>query len=243
MNILDTFKKNLQGVWKETACCRHDSAKPAANCCRRADTPPEDIPYCCRIEYFRTNEIIHWMQRRDTNESTSNASALLAEVQKNDNERVHRIRSTEITEYLIVFAILLDLGYGQYISVFVRSGIKDERLDNIPPSYIEALREDLDRRNVQDAPLVVEEFQHRLFLYRPSPFYSIESTAHRFHDSKHGRWIMPFCRRARINTKGGTAEVWQVSIREFLVPDSLKSKIRLAEYEDPEYGKVCGFPS
>ncbi|OTA58295.1 hypothetical protein K449DRAFT_397906 [Hypoxylon sp. EC38] len=205
---LTIFHQKLKTEWKSTAWCGR--------------------------EYYRSNEIIKWMLRKGTDELTTNAGLLLTEVYQS----LHLPQSWKISNgedrCLIVFAILLELGYGQLIDVFQRSGTIDKKLPISDISNTELLEKDLRKWGIRDTEGFWESFKERMWSYHPCPLSL--GMRNMFSDPDRGRWIMPFCKRQRINMKGGTAQVWEVVVQESQVPHSLALAAGRSVYTDSEYG-------
>ncbi|KAI0128203.1 hypothetical protein F4776DRAFT_199282 [Hypoxylon sp. NC0597] len=195
----------------------------------------------CGREYYRTEDIVKWMRRTDTNGPANNAGLLLTEAYKQypHKNHVHNPTSEDITKEdhrcLIVFAILLEIGYGYLIHIFLRHNITDIKLPELPDT--ERLKESLIRGEVKDIAEFWEAFKKKMWLYYPCPLrLGMQST---FLDAD-GRWIMPFCKRQRINLKGGTAQVWEVVVPEPLVHEGLAKVVR-KPYLDEEHGMCYTF--
>ncbi|KAI2619905.1 hypothetical protein GGR54DRAFT_639670 [Hypoxylon sp. NC1633] len=192
---------------------------------------------CCGREFYRTAEIVRWMLHTDTNEPTSNAGMLLDEVYQ---DSLHRPRSKDISNEdrrcLVVFAILLELGFGHLVEHFQRYDIIDKKLPMRDIPGIEPLKKHI--RGVGPAEFW-KQFQERMWLYYSCPLeLGMRNT---FLDPDRGRWIMPFCKRQPINSKGGTAQVWEVAVQESLVPLKLALAIGLSKFKDDEHGTCYTF--
>lgn len=211
--ISDIFNHKLQNEWKLKACCGR--------------------------EYYLTGEIVKWMRRNDTNMQTINAGLLIAEAY--EGNYVHYPSSATIANgedrCLVVFAILLELRYGHLIDDFRRYSITDKRLPVRVVSEIEPLLSYLKKKEqIQDKLEFWDRFQERMWLYCPCSLeLGMRST---FLDPVHGRWIMPFCERQRINMKGGTAQVWEVAVQESLVSLKLAAAVGRSKYKDATRGTV-----
>ncbi|KAI1209587.1 uncharacterized protein F4807DRAFT_97731 [Annulohypoxylon truncatum] len=215
LTTLDIFHRNLATQWKFKA-------------------------YCGR-EYYRTPEIVKWMLRRDTAEPATNVGLLLTEVY-HQSASIHHPTSGRICDEgdrcLIVFAILLELHYGCLIDVFQRYKIIDRRLP-VREIYTNLLENDLRKRGIQNTKNFWQRFLEKMWMYYPCPLeLGMRDT---FLDPGRGRWIMPFCKRQRINMKGGTAEVWEVAVQEWLVPRKLAMAAGRSEYRDNEHGPCYVF--
>ncbi|KAI1081682.1 hypothetical protein F5B20DRAFT_52386 [Whalleya microplaca] len=197
----------------------------------------------CGREYFRPIDIEKWMLRKDTDMSISNAGCLLSEVYK--NHPIPPLKSADIVvgdhRCLIVLAILLDLGCGHLLHVFQRHNINDHALSTRYDAFTLALllTDDLKREGVQDAKELLVNFTERKWLYCPGRLEFGMQNA--FLDPGCGRWIMPFCKRQQINSKGGTAQLWEVVVHESDVPHSLARVIGRSKHEDSEHGTCYAF--
>ncbi|KAI2466329.1 hypothetical protein F4781DRAFT_406060 [Annulohypoxylon bovei var. microspora] len=196
---------------------------------------------CCKREYYRSADIVQWMLHKDTTKPTTNAGLLLTEVYQQSNSLNHP-ESCDISNEdpcLIVFAILLELHHGNLIDVFQRFNIKDKRLPLREISDTKPFEESLRRRGIPNTKSFLEQFLERMWLYYPCTLeYGMRTT---FLDPDRGRWIMPFCKRQRINSKGGTAQVWEVAVQESLVPRELAVAAGRSKYKDEEHGPCYVF--
>ncbi|KAI1453403.1 hypothetical protein F4805DRAFT_377169 [Annulohypoxylon moriforme] len=197
--------------------------------------------YCGR-QYYRTIEIIKWMLRKDTAEPTTNVGLLLTEVY-HQSSSLHLPSSWMISDgdgrCLTVFAILLELNYGHLIDVFQRYNITDQRLPTREIPDTRLLENDLRKGGIKDTEHFWGCFLDKMWLYYPCVLdFGMRTT---FLDPDRGRWIMPFCKRQRINMKGGTAQVWEVAVQESLVPRKLAMEAGRSEYRDNEHGHCYVF--
>ncbi|KAI0379192.1 hypothetical protein F5Y04DRAFT_259958 [Hypomontagnella monticulosa] len=214
--IFNVFHDKLQNEWKLKTCC--------GRC------------------YYLTSNIVKWMRRIDTNEPTINAGLLLTEAYK--GQYVHHPNSSTIANEhdrcLVVFSILLELGHGHLIDSFQRYGITDKRLPIRTISEIEPLLRYLkSNKKLDNTGELWQRFQEKMWLYCPCPLeLDMRST---FLDPEHGRWIMPFRRRQRVNLKGGTAQVWEVTVQESLVSKRLAAAVARSRYEDSSFGTCYTF--
>ncbi|KAI1101815.1 hypothetical protein F4804DRAFT_314785 [Jackrogersella minutella] len=216
LTTLDVFRHKLTNEWKFKA-------------------------YCGR-EYYHSRKIVEWMLYQGDKEPATNVGLLLTEAYQRIGS-IHHHSSWKISKEedrcLIVFAILLEIGYGHLIDVFQRHGIIDKRLPTRDRSDTEYLEKDLERKGVYNTKQFWERFQERMWLYYPCPLDLGMRTT--FRDPDRGRWIMPFCKRQRINMKGGTAQVWEVAVQESLVPRKLAITTERSEYKDNEHGPCYVF--
>lgn len=189
-----------------------------------------------RREYFRVRDIVDWMRRRDSGQP--NAIALLAEVQSRDLHQIYHITLRDLDEpnCLVVFAILLEIGYGELIGTFQRCGITDNMLETNPLHNREVLETDLGERNDRDPKDIIRRFEERRFSYRD---LRLTYNMRKIFRDKSGRCIMPYCKREAVNEKGGTARMWQVLVPDAFIHKDLAAKLRHSKVEDPDHGTVC----
>lgn len=222
--VLPTFKVKLAGEWKRKASCGR--------------------------YYYDTSKLEAWMNITETGCGLSNAARLLNEVysdstSRNDGFRPSsRLILTGPDSSLLVFGILLDLGYGQYVDIFHKAEIVDRKLEDAHFFYAN-LKDELSRikirrndgfsgtGNLSIVDKIVDDFDQARWPFCPARIKHQGSA--KFHNK--GHWILPFCKRKRVNA-GGTAEVWQVSIREDDVPQDMKEAISRFKYHDKDFGQV-----
>ncbi|KAI1386093.1 uncharacterized protein F4822DRAFT_305220 [Hypoxylon trugodes] len=208
------FRQKLQNEWKFTA-------------------------YCGR-EYYCTNNMVEWMLHMDAEKPTTNAGLLLTEVYESLPSRPHRHESSQISHgerrCLIVFAILLELGYGHLIEAFQRYGIVDSKLPDRGKFDVHFPIKYFKNGGATESNQFWECFQERVWQYYPCALeFRMRAT---FLDS---RYIMPFCKRQPINDKGGTAQVWEVAVQESLVPPKLAEAVKRSKYLDSNHGTCYVF--
>ncbi|OTB00362.1 hypothetical protein M426DRAFT_236804 [Hypoxylon sp. CI-4A] len=204
--ILKTFRHKLAKEWKSRA-------------------------YSGR-EYYHGTEIVNWMLRTDMNKPATNAGLLLTEVylQKSYDLQYNPSKiSNEENRCLVVFALLLELEYGHLIDVFQRYDIIDKKL---PKRDMSENKADFQKAGVQVPADFWIRFEELMWQYFPCPLKLEMSSV--FLDPNHGRWVMPFCKRQRVNEKGGTAQVWEVAVQEAHVPRRLAKAV--SSYQDHVYG-------
>lgn len=242
-SILDTFKTKLKNEWTYHACHRHN-ANSKEGCLRADSESGEWVTHCCTKDFYNTSEIVTWMLLTDGQTGQTNLSALLSAAQDQDSghdmrNQPGRLKAIDLgkagRESYIVFAILLNLDCGSLIHTFQRYGITDSNLSNERLSNLEALEEQL-QTSVLDVNKLLTSFDNMRFMFQHVIMEL--NTAAVYSDRVRGRWISPFCRRQLINNKGGTAQVWQVSVQDRFLSQGLKERLKRSEYIDPVYGKV-----
>jgi hypothetical protein len=141
-------------------------------------------------------------------------------------------RPEDISNALLVFAILLKLGCGHLIHVFCQV-IHDGALD--ASFRREDLHNDVRRSMLPHPHDIVDQFERCRWSFCP---VKIEDICHNTKAYLGGRWILPFCRRELIG-EGGTAFVHGVLLQKDIVPERLQNDLlRGHEYQDPRFGEV-----
>ncbi|KAK0708648.1 hypothetical protein B0H67DRAFT_345676 [Lasiosphaeris hirsuta] len=139
-----------------------------------------------------------------------------------------------ISKSVIVFAILLCLGYGRWIDSF-QQYFDDNNLDAPLPEALIVL--------LKDNPEVLNRFDEERWAFNPA---KIEDMCNHSKAYTGGRWILPFCRREYVGG-GGTATVDGITVPEDLVPDTLKDALlakdpnRGYEFQDKIFGLCYQF--
>lgn len=211
---LQTFQEKLSGDWKRKAACgRH---------------------------YIDTDKLLAWLNRVDTDEQVANSVQLLRKVysaSKRQNKFptfVPSARSISAGDdcALLVFSILLKINHGDLVDLFQKTKIVDKNLSSAGYYYRE-LEDELERNHIRNAPKIVSDFEETKWSFCPAPIKHCMRS--QFHG---GKWVLPFCKRERINEKGGTAELWQISIQEDVIPQELRDAMSGSRFKDKDFGWV-----
>ncbi|KAF2490635.1 hypothetical protein BU16DRAFT_622209 [Lophium mytilinum] len=215
-SLYERFKDKLATEWKREAACGAE--------------------YEGKQFFVATEKLAEWMLRKDPHRSSPNAAKLLLEAyRRNHRETFQPEFSVPIftgdKRCILVFSILLTLDIGDLVDIFQRARIYDKNLAFAHRCYKD-LEEELKMRNIQDVARIIIKFEEAKWSYCPARISM--DMEERFHRGT----ILPFCRRQRVNTEGGTAEVYRVSLQEDLVPDEMKKIIRRSKHVDKDYG-VC----
>ncbi|KAK8038980.1 hypothetical protein PG993_007391 [Apiospora rasikravindrae] len=237
--ILGLFKSKLENEWKYYACRIHDANSKR---CLRADSETgEWATHCCAKAFYHTDEIVRWMLFKDGRSGQTNLAALLAAAMDSVHhmrDQPGRLKSSDLGKgdrrCYVVFAILLNLDCGSLIHTFQRFGITDGSLANERLPNLDALKEGL-QGAVSDVNRLLSNFDDTRFMFQHVVMDLNTSAV--YSDRQRGRWISPFCRRQLVNDKGGTAQVWQVSVQEQFVSPELKERLGRSEFEDYQFGK------
>ncbi|KAK8006643.1 hypothetical protein PG991_012940 [Apiospora marii] len=237
--ILEAFKSKLDVDWKYTACRFHSAN--SEGCVRANGDIGEGDIHCCTKSFYNTVEIVNWMRLKTGQSEQTNAVALLSAAQDNHRHMRNepgRLKASDLGKgdrhCYIVFAILLNLDCGYLIHTFQRFNITDGALQNQRLPNLDALKEEL-QRYVSGVDMLVSKFDDARFMFQHVPIDLNMSAV--YSDRGRGRWISPYCRRQLINNKGGTAQVWQVSMQDKILSPGLKERLRRSEFDDPEFGK------
>ncbi len=218
-NALASFKKNLEGDWKREATCE------------RSLSSIEKRPF------YAIDKLTEWMESKDASQVT-NAGQLLMSLHHKDGSDPFRISSESILtgdhRCVLVFSILLSLDKGDFINCFWTAGYVDSKLDTSLDDY--ELRRYLSLSGLSDPDNLIDRFERVKWSFCP-----IKLRLNMSESFKGGRWILPFCKRRKINEKGGTADLWQVLVQEDLLPEELKNRIPGSKFDDETYRGVSGF--
>ncbi|KAK2765346.1 hypothetical protein FQN54_008192 [Arachnomyces sp. PD_36] len=223
-DFLKTYKAKLAG-WKEDVACQCQSEPPRCT---------------CKNYFMRMDKIVEWMEQRQDGEDVTNLDGLLREL-KDKIKSLNTYDPFSSSDHLLkgdnrcvtVFAILLELGHGELIYTFKFMNVIDKLLELAPNSNLTELRRDLIQRNIPNASKIIDEFQDAKWAYY-SP--SLKLSMERNIDSKS---VLPFCRRERVNGKGGTASVFEVRVKEEFISDpGLAKALSKSRCIDPVFGQV-----
>ena len=117
---------------------------------------------------------------------------------------------------LLVFSILLELDEGHLIHQFWKNDLVDHRLPILRYPLQSELSERMHLPNAKDLAARFDEVQWR---YCPAQF---ELDASKDHYEKK---IIPICQKRLIN-KGGTAEVWEITVQEQFVGVKIQDMLK-----------------
>lgn len=184
--------------------------------------------YCGR-EYVLVPELKRWMLATESGYPENNATRLLRAVHRGDAWLA--VVQGILDCALIVFGILLadetnDAGYAIY-------DFHDLKIDDRLLSW--GLDQVLDKLSTRRPELthIILTFKKRRWAFCPL-ILDIDMGI----DCSFAEQILPFCERQKVNGKGGTADVWQVLIKEALVSDRLKQRLKHAAIIDRTHGDV-----
>jgi hypothetical protein len=139
-----------------------------------------------------------------------------------------------------VFSILLQIGWGDLIHLFRSHEIFDSSLPVVLFTLKDIFREMIRYLQLEDQispDALAEDFNNQQWSFCPAIFREGEF------DFVQNR-IIPIFSKEKINTKGGTATLWQIEVLEEFVHESLRKIFEESAYddEDDQMGKVGNPP-
>ena len=204
--IRELFKQKLQTEWTQKAVCGR--------------------------KYILFHRVKAWFNTYDEREQLTNAGKLLRSIYQNHRRlEFQPVASTQISEYLLVFAILLQNDRGDLIHYFRRTDIKDLLL-RWPVLHYGQLG-DVEDDGVDTVSKIKEFFERDRWAFCP-----VEIRTDMEKSSLDTNAIIPFCRQQPVNDKGGTATVFQVLLQEDFVSKELRDRFVHSKVDDKEFGSV-----
>ncbi|KAL8998393.1 MAG: hypothetical protein Q9169_002521 [Polycauliona sp. 2 TL-2023] len=176
----------------------------------------------CRRSYILVAELTQWLRSRvHPGKSTTQYGRLLLAVYGDDIPPPSTLKLAEGDSCcLLVFCILLLIGRGNLIHVFQRFNILDKHL----PIPLQQLQTRLHGPRIPDPLQLAAEFDEKQWPFCPAKFdlhMGQEYNEHR---------ILPICHKAKINEKGGTAQLWQIEVKEEFVSHALRQAVEFSRY-------------
>lgn len=124
--------------------------------------------------------------------------------------------------YLVIFSLLFELGRAELTHLFMRQGLTDNRL----PFDQSLLNDAVDRMGLPDSDDIAREFFESQWAYCPMNF-DLEMER-----DVPPHVIVPIHQRQQINSKGGNATLWQVTVLEEFVSKRLQNASPKARFND-----------
>ncbi|KAK0114162.1 hypothetical protein ONS95_013663 [Cadophora gregata] len=186
----------------------------------------------CKRPYIRATKWRTWLKSKVSvkvegkNYETTQVSRLLDVAYRHLGKPTHPINRDHIChpqhECLLIFSILLELGQGSLIHQFLRRDSVDKHL----PFKLYELRNLFRDLGVTDPEQAAANFDKLQWKYCPAKLD--------FHGTRQypENRIMPFCRRKRINLKGGTAQLWKIAVLEEFVEEKLRKAVEDSRFDD-----------
>ncbi|OQU97590.1 Protein kinase domain-containing protein isoform 2 [Cladophialophora immunda] len=209
-DLLKEFHQNLGGCWKQdTYSGRH-----------------------C----IKTKQVQQWMKTVQDGHASNNLTRLITEVWRPRHNSNFPPSAESVSSgddcAIIVFSVLLDIGCGGLLDLFIEADIKDATLSiTSAEHHWTSLEQSLRRAGVPNTDRVVEAFKKRKWSFCPVII------KRRMHKDYGGECVFPFCKREPANGKGGTAEVFQVLVPAECMAEDLKESLQASRVEYKGKGK------
>ena len=142
------------------------------------------------------------------------------------------INSIESDCSLLVFSILLSIHHGHLLDIFSRN-INDR---DLPTEHAGEARiqKFLDREHIPNAEEVARKFAQTKWSFC-APVFDLR-TGHDYGTEV----VLPIHKRRLMNDKGGTANLWEISVPEEFVSKKLRKAVADSRFLDKELGTfVC----
>jgi hypothetical protein len=134
---------------------------------------------------------------------------------------------------LLVFSILLSIRQGHLIHIFIRKDIVDRNLRTEQAAEAH-IRKFLEREHIQDAAEVARKFAQTKWSFC-APVFDLRMG----HD--YGtEVVLPIHKMRSMSDKGGTANLWEISVPEEFISEKLRKAVADSRYWDKKLGtSVC----
>lgn len=210
-NILREFQKRLEHEWKQKAVSGE--------------------------YYILTERLKKWMGEKGDGLATDCARLLQTAFASHTRSHHQPLQAGEVCSdddsCCLVFSILLDIGHPDLLDIFHAAKILDHHLSFADYYYPEL------RARLASASYIPEKIDKIVADFdRNKRSYCITELKQRSDSFHNGKWILPICRKERINDKGGTATIWQILVKSEVLSEELKKAVPHAEIDDPEFGLV-----
>ena len=176
-------------------------------------------PAVCGRSYVLVSKLIQWLRSPvNAGTETTQISRLLFAAFRDRRFLPIAPETCSIGDRscLLVFSVLLEIGFGHLVHAFQRLDIIDKHL----PTSLLTLREKLyDRKDIPDGDKLATVFDQAQWRFCPAKF-----ELHVGEDFVEHR-ILPICKKDKINNKGGTAKLWQIEVQEEFIGPKLKDAV------------------
>ena len=193
---------------------------------------------CGRL-YVLVWQLTNWLKSKRPETETTQANILLWAAYYRNQPKIlflppeaHQIQA-EKNCCLIIFSILLKLDLGHLVDHFQRWGQFDVHL----PINRSLLQQKFKNISVSNAPKLAMRFDEMQWRFCPA---ILELGMSREFG---GDRVMPICGKEEINTKGGTAKLWQIKVQEEFVGPKLRNAALSAKFSDEKFGNVSPRPA
>ncbi|KAH0565999.1 hypothetical protein GP486_000610 [Trichoglossum hirsutum] len=192
----------------------------------------------CGRRYVLVSRLTDWMNSSQDSGKTQ-VERLLAAAYCNREQPALSVPEEHISSgdscCLRVFSILLELGRGQLLDRFHRANIVDQKLPVDLVKLKENLRDQLGQMGTAQVDSLAVAFDQKQWAYCAHKF-----ELHSGHDFNKNK-IIPICIKEEINTKGGTATIWQVAVQEEFVGPQLRAAVADARFYEQDMGYCYRF--
>ncbi|TID14705.1 Protein kinase domain-containing protein isoform 1 [Venturia nashicola] len=214
VSLPQEFKQKLELEWKQKAVCEG--------------------------HYVLTQPLKRWMNEREDGLATNCARLLQIAFAKHTRSPHQPLQASQVCNdadsCCLVFSILLDIGYPDLLDIFHAAKIFDHQLSSAGYYYSEL------RERLAAASYAPEETEQIVNAFNENKrAYCIAELKQRSDSFHKGKWILPICKKERINSKGGTAAIWLILVKGEVLPEELKDKVPHAATEDPDFGLCYQF--
>src|SRR5215469_16961263 len=210
----------------QPTCATHIA--PIAEFRRKLDSLTKKA--ACGREFVLVKELMNWLREPGVPRITP---LLRAAYGTNIWIPISPERISESDQTLLVFCILLDLDYGYLIDKFLEKDI----FASLVIDMEEYIREYLQNEHIKpdQAADIGRRFEEARWRFLPAHFEF--DASHNYGEKR----ILPFLKRVPIGEgegKGGTANLWNISVPEEFVGDKLRKKVSSSKFTDEDSGVV-----
>jgi hypothetical protein len=215
---------------------------------RKCTIKTPDPPLACGRSYVRVSKLITWLGSEAglRGYHTTQATRLVEYAYTNWRGAARPITREKLFDgenrCILVFCILLKLGWGDLVHVFRRVESVDKHLP-IPLSTLQGIFHQIRAEDLRRAPpnldQLAADFDREQWQFCPAKF-DLEDCPD-FHRNR----IIPILKKAKINDKGGTATLWQVEVLQEFVGKKLQEVVQTSLYniDEDHYGPVSSSTS
>ena len=182
-------------------------------------------PSDCGREFVLKDKLTQWLLSASPINGKSHLEMLLPKDPNSPQPLVNK-EKIESFDRLLTFSVLLDIGQTRYLDQFCTANIMDSQL----PLDVVSLQRRLCEATVASdkAEALSRSFVARQWKFVAATF-ELDGTQQYGSDR-----ILPITRKKTINTKGGTAYLWQLEVPEDFVGKKLRAVIPNSKYHQED---------
>ena len=181
----------------------------------------------CGREYVLVRDLKKWLTDRAEPDGLVTQAGRLLMAAYASHTRFMPVTSTQISTgadcSLLVFSILLKLGVGHLIDQFQKLDFVDNQ---IPITRYTLQTELSNRTHLPNVEKLAIQFDEAQWQFCPAQF---DLAVYKEHYEKR---VIPICQKRPIG-KGGTAEVWEISVQEHFVGREIQKMAQSSRFNDP----------